>query len=85
MEATNNDQETVGDNTDVNIGNNNYFARFSNPLSPYKDIDCPTKEPEIITDISTPQKTETEKPKPNYKVLENNLFSLKKEIVTLKN
>ena len=56
--------------TDVNIRNNNSFARCSNPPSPYKDIDCPTKEPEIITDFSTPQIKETGKPKPNYEVLE---------------
>ena len=60
MEATNNDQEKAGDNTGINIGNNNCFARCSNPPSPYKDIDCPTKEPEIITDLSTPQIKETD-------------------------
>ena len=84
MKATNNDHEKAGDNTDVNIGNNNCFARFSNPPSPYKDVDCPTKEPEIITDLSTPQINETGKPKPNYEELENNLTSLKAEIVALK-
>ena len=84
MEATNTDKEKAGDNTDVNIGNNNCFARCSNPPSPYKDIDCLTKEPEIVTDLSTPQIKKTEKPKPNYEVLENNLISLKKEIVQLK-
>ena len=55
-EATHNDHEKAGDNTDViNIGNNNCFARGSNPPSPYKDTDCPTKESETITDLSTPQ------------------------------
>ena len=34
MEATNNDHEKASDNTDVNIGNNNCFARCSNPSSP---------------------------------------------------
>ena len=33
MEATNNDHEKAGDNTDVNIGNNNCFSRC-NPPSP---------------------------------------------------
>ena len=34
-EATHNDHEKAGDNTDViNIGNNNCFARCSNPPSP---------------------------------------------------
>ena len=84
MEATNNNEEKAGDNTGVNNGNNNCFARFSDPPLPYKDIDCPTKEPEIVTDLSTPQTTETEKLKPNYEVLENNLISFKKEIVALK-
>ena len=50
MEATNNDKEDTG----VNIGNNNCFARCSNLPSPYEDIGCPTKEPEIIADLSTP-------------------------------
>ena len=54
MEAPNNDQEKAGDNTDANIGNNNCFARCSNPLSPYKVINWITKEPEIITDLSKP-------------------------------
>ena len=84
MGATNNDHEKAGDKTDVNIRNNNSFARCSNPPSPYKDIDCPTKEPEIITDFSTPQIKETGKPKPNYEVLENNLISLIAETVALK-
>ena len=84
METISNDQEKAGDNTDPSIGNDNCFARCSNPPSPRKDIDCPTKEPEIITDLSTPQIKETEKPKPNYEVLENNLISLKTEIVELK-
>ena len=84
MEATNNNEEKAGDNTGVNIGNNNCFARFSDRPLPYKDIDCPTKEPEIVTNLSTPQATETEKLKPNYEVLENNLISFKKEIVALK-
>ena len=84
MEATNNDHEKAGDNTDVNIGNNNCFARCSNPPSPYKDTDCPTKEPETITKLSTPQIEATGKPKPNYEVLENNLISLKAKIVSLK-
>ena len=83
-EATNNDHEKAGDNTDVIIGNNNCFARCSNPPSPYKDIDCPTKETEIIIDLSAPQIKETGKPKPNYEVLENNLNSLKTETVALK-
>ena len=39
----------------INIGNNNCFARCSNHPSPYKDTDCPTKESETITDLSTPQ------------------------------
>ena len=47
-----------------------------------KDTDCPTKEREIITDLSTPQITG--KPEPNYEVLENNLISLKAKIVSLK-
>ena len=47
-----------------------------------KDIDCPAREREIITDLSTPQITG--KPKPNYEVLENNLISLKAKIVSLK-
>ena len=34
MEATNNDHEKASDNTDVNTGNNNCFARCSNPSSP---------------------------------------------------
>ena len=85
MEATNNDHGKAGDNTDVvSIGNNNCFARCSNPPSPYKDTDCPTKEPETITKLSTPQIEATGKPKPNYEVLENNLISLKAEIVSLK-
>ena len=85
MEATNNDQEKAGDNTDVNTGNSNCFARCSNPPSPHKYIDCPIKEPKIILDLSTPQIKETGKPKPNYKVLEKNLISFKiKEIVSLK-
>ena len=85
MEATNNDHEKAGDNTDVvNIGNNNCFARCSNPPSQYKDADCPTKEPETITKLSTPQIEATGKPKPNYEVLENNLISLKAKIVSLK-
>ena len=84
MEATNNDQEKAVDNTDVNIRNSNCFARWNNTLWPYKDIDCLTKEPDVITDLPTPQITETEKPKPNYEVLENNLISLKTEIVELK-
>ena len=53
MEATNNDQEKAVDNTDVNIRNSNCFARCNNTPSPYKDIDCPTKEPDIITDLPT--------------------------------
>ena len=53
-EAKNNDHEKARDNTDVNIGNKTCFARCSNPPSPYKDTDCPTKEPETITDLSTP-------------------------------
>ena len=84
MEATNNDQEKAVDNTDVNIRNSNCFARWNNTLWPYKDIDCLTKEPDVITDLPGPQITETEKPKPNYEVLENNLISLIKEIVALK-
>ena len=84
MEATSNDHEKTGDNTDVNIGNSNCFATCSNPLSPHKDTDCPTKEPEIIRDLSTPQIERTGKPKPNYESLENNLISLKAEIVPLK-
>ena len=84
MEATINDQEKAGDSTDVvNIGNNNCFARCSNP-SPYKDTDCTTKKPETITKLSTPQIEATGKPKPNYEVLENNLISLKADIVSLK-
>ena len=79
MEATNNDQEKAGDNTDVNTGNSNCFARCSNPPSPHKYIDCSIKEPKIILDLSTPQIKETVKPKPNYKVLEKNLISLKKK------
>ena len=43
--------------------------------------DCPIKESEIITDLSTPQIKETGKPKPNYEILENNLISLKPEVV----
>ena len=78
------DHEKVGDKTDANIGNKNCFARCSNPSSPYKDTDCPTKEPEIITDLSTPQIKATEKPKHNHEVLENNLISLKAEMVSLK-
>ena len=84
MEATNNDHEKASDNTDVNTGNNNCFARCSNPSSPQKDTDCPTKETEIITDLSTLQIEATGKLKPNYEVLENNLISLKAEIVSLK-
>ena len=66
MEATNNDQEKAIDNTDVDIENNNCFTWCSNPPSPCKDIDYPIKEPEIITDLSTPQIKEPEKRKPNY-------------------
>ena len=85
MKATNNDHEKTGDNTDVvNIGNSNCSARCSNPPSQYKDDDCPTKEPETITKLSTPQIEATGKPKPNYEVLENNLISLKADIVSLK-
>ena len=84
MEVINNDHEKARDYTDSNIGNNNCFARCSNPPSPYKDTDRPTKETEIITDLSTPQIEATGKPKPNYEVLENNLISLKAEIVSLK-
>ena len=85
MEATNNDHEKAGDNTEVvNIGNSKCFARCSNPQSPYKDTDCPTKEPEIIKKLSTPQREATGKPKPNYEVLEKNLIFLKAEIVSLK-
>ena len=84
IQATNNDHEKASDNTDVNIGNNNCFPRCSNPSSPQKDTDCPTKETEIITDLSTLQIEATGKPKPNYEVLENNLISLKAEIVSLK-
>ena len=85
MEATNNDHEKDGGNTDaVNIGNNNCFARCSNPPSPYKDTDCPTKEPETITKLSTPQIEAAGKPKLNYEVLGKNLISLKAEIVSLK-
>ena len=43
MEAANSDHEKAGDNTDVNIGNDNCFVRCSNPPSLYKYIDCPTK------------------------------------------
>ena len=84
MEATNNDQEKAGDKTEVNIRNHDFFARCSNPPSPYKDIDCPIKELEIITDLSTPQIKETGKPKSNYEVLENNFISLIAETVALK-
>ena len=84
MEGTNRDHEKAGDNTDVNIGNTDCFARCSNPPSPYKDIDCPTKKLETITDLSTSQIKETKNPKPKFKVLENNLISLKAEIVALK-
>ena len=81
MEATNNDHEKAGDNTDVvNIGNNICFARCSNPPSPYKDTDCPTKEPDTITKLCTPQIEATGKSKLNYEVLEKNLISLKAEI-----
>ena len=84
MEETNNDHEKAGDNTDVNIGNNSCFARCSNRPLPYQYTDCPTKEPKIITDLSTPQIEATGKPKPNYEVLENNVISLKADIVSLK-
>ena len=84
MEETNNDHEKAGDNTDVNIGNNSCFARCSDRPLPYQYTHCPTKEPKIITDLSTPQIEATGKPKPNYEVLENNLISLKKDIVSLK-
>ena len=84
IEAKNNDHEKAGDKTDVNIGNNNCFARCSNAPSPYKDTDCPTKKPEIITDLSTPQIAATAKLKPNYEVPEKNLISLKADIVSLK-
>ena len=85
MAVTINDHEEAGDNTDVfNIGNNNWFARCSNSPSPYKDTNCPTKEPETITMLSAPQIEATGKPKSNYEVLEKNLISLKAEIVSLK-
>ena len=74
------DQEKAGDNADVNIGNNNCFARCSNTPSPFQDSDCPTKEPEIFSYLPTPQITDTGKPKPNYEILKNNLISLKKGI-----
>ena len=54
METTNNDHEKSSDKTDVNIGNNNCFARCCTPPSPYKDTDCPTMEPETIANLSTP-------------------------------
>ena len=55
MEATNNDHEKAGDNTDVvNIGNNNCFTRCSNPPSQYKNTNCPTKELETIAKLFAP-------------------------------
>ena len=81
MEATNNDHEKAGDNTNVNIGNNNCFARCSNPPSPYKDTDCPTKETEIITNLSTPQTEATGNQNLITKYLK--IISLKAEIVLL--
>ena len=64
MEVKNNDHEKASDKTDVNIGKNNCFARCSNPPSPYKDTECPTMEPEIITNLSTPQIKATGNPRP---------------------